>query len=131
MDGYSGATALGQAAAEGMSGLAEMGISWSEAFFGNMQGSIGETSTLAIFIGGAVLLVTRTASWRIMLGVFLGMVFTASFLQHDWVRFEPDVRDAMVLAPCAGWFCFWYGLYGDRSSFGFNDKPRKIFGTGR
>ena len=79
MDGYSGATALGQAAAEGMSGLAEMGISWSEAFLGNMQGSIGETSTLAIFIGGAVLLVTRTASWRIMLGVFLGMVFTAFF----------------------------------------------------
>ena len=79
VDGYSGATALGQAAAEGMSGLAEMGISWSEAFLGNMQGSIGETSTLAIFIGGAVLLVTRTASWRIMLGVFLGMVFTAFF----------------------------------------------------
>ena len=44
-----------------------------------MQGSIGETSTLAIFIGGTVLLVTRTASWRIMLGVFLGMVFAASF----------------------------------------------------
>ena len=32
VDGFSGATALGQAAAEGMTGLAEMGISWSQAF---------------------------------------------------------------------------------------------------
>jgi Na+-transporting NADH:ubiquinone oxidoreductase subunit B len=61
-----------------MSGLADIGISWSEAFYGNMQGSIGETSTLAIMLGGAILLITRTASWRIMLGVMLGMVATAS-----------------------------------------------------
>ncbi|WP_336118016.1 RnfABCDGE type electron transport complex subunit D, partial [Klebsiella pneumoniae] len=32
------------------------------------------TSTLAIFIGGAVLLLTRIASWRIVAGVMLGMV---------------------------------------------------------
>ena len=43
-------------------------------FLGNIQGSIGETSTLAILIGGAALLMTKIASWRIVLGVFLGMV---------------------------------------------------------
>ena len=39
-----------------------------------MPGSIGETSTLAIFIGGGVLLLTRIASWRIVAGVMLGMI---------------------------------------------------------
>ena len=45
-----------------------------DAFFGFMQGSIGETSTLAILIGGAVLLVMKIASWRIVAGVMLGMI---------------------------------------------------------
>jgi len=39
---------------------------------------VGETSTLAILIGAAVLLLTRIASWRIMAGVMLGMILTAS-----------------------------------------------------
>jgi len=37
-------------------------------------------STLAILIGGAILLVTRIASWRIIAGVFLGMVAMSSLL---------------------------------------------------
>jgi Na+-transporting NADH:ubiquinone oxidoreductase subunit B len=53
-------------------------FSWMDAFLGYIPGSIGETSTLAILIGAAVLLWTRIASWRIMLGVFLGMVATSS-----------------------------------------------------
>jgi len=39
---------------------------------------MGEVSTLMIFIGGAVLLITRIASWRIMAGVMIGMVLTSS-----------------------------------------------------
>ena len=77
VDGYSGATALGVAAASGMEGIAQIGLTWRDAFIGNMQGSIGEASTLAILVGGVFLLLTRVASWRIMLGTFLGMVVTA------------------------------------------------------
>src|SRR5690606_21170033 len=73
VDGFSGATALSVAAASGMEGLTAQ-ISWSDAFFGFMQGSIGETSTFAILLGGAVLLATKIASWRIVIGVFGGMV---------------------------------------------------------
>lgn len=47
------------------------------AFIGNVPGSIGEISTLAIALGGAVLLIQGIASWRIVLGVFLGMVATS------------------------------------------------------
>jgi len=80
VDGYSGATALGQIAAEGLPAMAAntgLELTWLNAFFGQMQGSIGETSTIAILLGGCLLLFTRIASWRIMLGVFLGMVATA------------------------------------------------------
>lgn len=73
VDGFSGATALSVAASGGMAALQGQ-LTWLDAFFGNMHGSIGEVSTLAIFIGGAILLVTRIASWRIMLGVMLGMM---------------------------------------------------------
>lgn len=74
VDGFSGATSLGIASLSGMEGISDSGMTWMKAFVGNMQGSVGETSTLAIFIGGAILLVTKIASWRIMAGVMIGMV---------------------------------------------------------
>jgi Na+-transporting NADH:ubiquinone oxidoreductase subunit B len=77
VDGFSGATPLGIAALQGMEGVNATGLSWMDAFLGKMQGSVGETSTLAIFIGGAILLITKIASWRIMAGVMLGMIATA------------------------------------------------------
>ena|SRR5690554_430873 len=73
VDGFAGATALSVASAQGMTVLSE-GLSWTDAFLGFMPGSIGETSTLAIFIGGGVLLLTRIAAWRIVAGVMLGMI---------------------------------------------------------
>jgi NADH:ubiquinone oxidoreductase, Na(+)-translocating, B subunit len=76
VDGYSGATALSIAAQDGMEAL-KGGLTWMDAFLGNMHGSIGEVSTLAIFIGGAVLLFMGIASWRIVLGVMVGMAGTA------------------------------------------------------
>ena len=77
VDGFSGATPLGIAALDGMKGVTTEGFTWMDAFLGKMQGSVGETSTLAIFIGGAILLITKTASWRIMAGGMLGMIGTA------------------------------------------------------
>ncbi|MFT7221477.1 MAG: Na+-transporting NADH:ubiquinone oxidoreductase subunit B [Candidatus Azotimanducaceae bacterium] len=74
VDGFTGATPLGIAALEGMQGVLNNGVEWKDAFLGNIQGSVGETSTLAIFFGGAMLLLTKAASWRIMSGVMLGMV---------------------------------------------------------
>lgn len=77
VDGYTGATALGIAAASGMDAVREQ-FTWWEAFIGLVPGSIGETSTLAIMIGGGILLATKIASWRIVLGVFFGMMATAT-----------------------------------------------------
>ena len=77
VDGFTGATALSVAASEGMVALQNQ-MTWLDAFFGKMQGSIGETSTLAILIGGFFLLVMRIASFRIVAGVMLGMFLTAT-----------------------------------------------------
>ena len=71
VDGYTGATMLSVAASSGVAAL-EQSASWMQAFVGTIHGSIGETSTLAILIGAALLLVMRIASWRIMGGVLLG-----------------------------------------------------------
>ncbi len=79
VDGYTGATALAVAAQEGLPALQSQ-LTWLDAFFGNMHGSIGETSTLAILLGGVVLLVTGIASWRIVFGVMAGMVVTSLLL---------------------------------------------------
>jgi Na+-transporting NADH:ubiquinone oxidoreductase subunit B len=73
IDGHTGATALSVVASDGMAALQQQ-WSWMDAFLGSIPGSIGETSTLAIFIGGALLLLTRVASWRIIAGVMIGMV---------------------------------------------------------
>lgn len=77
VDGFSGATMLSVAQQGGMEML-NNSITWMDAFFGVMQGSIGETSTLAIFIGGAILLFTGIASWRIVAGTMIGMIALSS-----------------------------------------------------
>lgn len=74
VDGFAGATALSVAAGDGIEQVMANGLTWWHAFVGVEQGSMGETSVLAIFIGGAVLLLTKIASWRIVSGVMLGMV---------------------------------------------------------
>lgn len=66
-DAATGATALEQLATKG-----EMPWSALDAFLGFIPGSFGETSTLCILIGAAILLFTGIASWKTMLSVFVG-----------------------------------------------------------
>jgi len=74
VDGFSGATALGVSAIDGMGGIVASGLTWSQAFLGQMQGSLGETSALACLLGAAFLIFARIASWRIMVAVFAGLI---------------------------------------------------------
>ncbi len=68
VDGFSGATPLGDAAA----GFADKIPGIWESFIGIIPGSVGETSALACLLGAALLLYTGIGSWRIMLSVFMG-----------------------------------------------------------
>jgi Na+-transporting NADH:ubiquinone oxidoreductase subunit B len=77
-DGFSGATALSAA----NQGLLEYTINadWWNAFWGYIPGSVGEVSTAMILLGGAYILYKGIASWRIVLGVFAGMVVMSMLL---------------------------------------------------
>lgn len=77
VDGFAGATPLGLAAAGGVEGILANNITWMDAFIGNIQGSVGEVSTIAIFIGGAALMFFKIAAWRIVAGVMVGMIATS------------------------------------------------------
>lgn len=76
VDGYTGATALSVAAQQGMDVLYTQ-MTWFDGFMGNMHGSIGEVSTLAILLGGLVLVTMGIASARIIAGVLIGTTITA------------------------------------------------------
>jgi len=77
VDGFSGATALVLASTGGSEAILAGGMTWMDAFLGNIQGSMGETSTLACLVGAFFLIVTNVASWRIMGGIMLGMIATS------------------------------------------------------
>ncbi len=66
-DGRTGATALGELADTGVTG-----VSMLDAFIGTIPGCVGETSKLCILLGAIMLIVTGTASWRTMVSVFVG-----------------------------------------------------------
>ena len=78
VDGFSGATMLSKAASGDLD-YADT-AQWLNAFMGNIQGSVGEVSTMLLLLGGAFIIYMRIASWRIVSGVFIGMVLTASLL---------------------------------------------------
>jgi Na+-transporting NADH:ubiquinone oxidoreductase subunit B len=77
VDGYSGATILGDLATAGT-----MNYSALDAFIGTIPGSIGETSAIAILLGAGLLIFTGIGSWKIMLsalagGAAMGLIFNA------------------------------------------------------
>ena len=83
VDGFSGATPLGQiAAAKGMlpdihNTLGGPLSDW-DAFLGFLPGSVGEVSTLAILIGACILIYTGIASYKIMVSGVVGVVVMAA-----------------------------------------------------
>ncbi len=68
-DAISGETVLGYLA-QGKG--SEITYSVSDMFFGFIPGSVGETSTILILLGGLFLIFTKIASWRIMVSAVLG-----------------------------------------------------------
>ncbi len=93
VDGYSGATSLGIAAAEGYESLSNYGITWTDAFLGTIQGSLGETSTLACAIGLVFLLLTKIANYRMVVGCLAGMIVFSSFL--NWIGSDTNPMFSM------------------------------------
>lgn len=74
VDGFSGATPLANAQLGGDI------PSFMDMFLGTIPGSVGETSTIAILLGAALLIYTGIGSWKIMTSVIAGALFTGLLL---------------------------------------------------
>jgi Na+-transporting NADH:ubiquinone oxidoreductase subunit B len=95
VDSYSGATVLGEVATATtqnvqLTNIVGNPIGFWDGFLGLIPGSIGETSTLAILLGAALILFTGIASWKVMLSVFTGGALMALVFNS----FGPDTAVA-------------------------------------
>jgi len=97
VDGYTGETLLAQAIENGTNfsditntAYSSIGESFMASFIGFIPGSIGETSTLAILIGAAILLWTGIASWRIIITGIIGGAVMGFIFNTVGVSFFPD-----------------------------------------
>ena len=74
VDGFTGATVLGQAALNESNFTNGIGDAYTpmDMFLGTIPGSIGETSALAVLLGAALLILTGIGSWKIILSTFVG-----------------------------------------------------------
>ena len=70
VDGHSGSTILGELAAS--ANWQSLSFNPFDMMMGNIPGSVGETSFIAIMIGAIILIATGIGSWRIILSTFVG-----------------------------------------------------------
>ena len=132
-DGFSGATPLSQWASQGGEGLINVtngqSITWMNAFLGNIPGAIGEVSALMIFIGGAIILYARIASWRIVAGVMVGMVITATLFNLAGSTTNPMFSMPWYWHLVLGGFAFGMMFMAtDPVSASFTDKGKWCYG---
>jgi len=80
-DGITGATPLTIVKLQGFSALQEkLGpLLYNKLFLGNIAGSLGETSALALLVGGIFLIAFKVIDWRIPL-VYISSVFVLSYI---------------------------------------------------
>ncbi len=127
VDGFSGATALGQMANTAANpiesltqvqyvwgaeeSITQLGNSqwdaWLGAFLGVIQGCCGETSALLCLVGAAVLIATGIGSWKIMAGVVVGVIATSGLM-----NLVGSDSNAMFAVP------FWWHLVIGGVAFG-------------
>ena len=111
VDGYSGATPLGQVATAtgaelNITGITGEPITLWDAFVGLIPGSVGEVSTLCILLGGAILLFTGIASWKVMISVFAGGFVMGSVCNMFATPLYPASMLTAVEQICYGGFAF-------------------------
>ncbi len=121
-DGNTGATALGKLAETvgvtpgtmtDITALFEPGglFSLHNCIIGNIPGSIGETSVIAILIGAFILIATGIGSWRIMTsflagGLVMGLLFQLIGLNDFMLMGDSDWYIAPIHQVVIGGFMF-------------------------
>ena len=98
----------------------------SPLFFGNVSGSLGETSALAMLAGGLWILWRRAADWRLTVGMIVG-VASMAFLQS--LTSDPSRSLGVLRHLCAGSVLFAaFFIVTDPVTSPLTRKGRWIFG---
>lgn len=113
LDAISGETILG-ALAQSYS-IESQPYSLMDIFYGFIPGSVGETSTLLILLGGLFLLFTKVASWRIMVSavigaLVMGLIFNG-VVDAGWIKSSSGFYELMSVE-------FWHHLLLGGLAFG-------------
>lgn len=93
------------------------------ALFGNVGGSIGETSALAVIAGGIYLLARHTISWRIPV-TFIGSFFVMAFINRG--AFDMAIYEVLLGSVLLGAFF----MATDYTTSPMSAKGQLIFGLG-
>ena len=96
-------------------------------FFGNIGGSLGETSAIAVLLGGIFLIVIGVVNWRIPLSMFLGIIIFGGIF---WM-INPAVYPNPLFHILAGGFLFGaFFMATDWVTSPLTAKGMWIFGLG-
>lgn len=152
VDGFSGATALGQMAnAQPQEGVVnpaidslssvsylwgQESITWMSTFLGTIQGCVGETSALLCIVGAGILIATGIGSWKIMAAVIAGVIGT-TLLMNGVTMISPEALDSN---PMLGVPFYWHLTIGglafglvfmatDPVSASMTDKGKWFYGA--
>ena len=129
VDGVSGATYLADMATGESPHMAGTMDGWTDAFFGLIPGSMGETSTLFCLFGAAILIFTQVGSWRTMLGGLLGMVSLGLLLNIVGSETNPMFGVPVHWHLVSGSFAFAIVFMAtDPVSSAFTERGKLIYG---
>lgn len=112
IDGFSGATPLGQIASStdpsviSLTDVTGHPISTWDSFLGLIPGSWGETSTLCIIIGALILILSGMASWKIILSGVAGGVVMSLIANATASPLYPATFLSPLQQLCLGGFAF-------------------------
>jgi Na+-transporting NADH:ubiquinone oxidoreductase subunit B len=128
VDGLSKATPLAQFA-DPVVTIANGTYSLWDSFIGLIPGSMGETSALACLIGAIILIVSKVGSWRIMVSILLGTVFTVLLFNVIGSSTNPMFQVPFYYHFVLGGFAFGTVFMAtDPVSAAFTDQGKWIYG---
>jgi Na+-transporting NADH:ubiquinone oxidoreductase subunit B len=129
VDGFSGATVLSQIR-QATGPIADLNLSWWQAFVGFEKGSMGETSALACLVGAVILIATGVGSWRTMAGVTLGTVGMAALFNAIGSSTNPYFAVPFWWHMVAGGWAFGMVFMAtDPVTSPFTDRGKWIYGA--
>ncbi|HFC00719.1 MAG TPA: NADH:ubiquinone reductase (Na(+)-transporting) subunit B [Phaeodactylibacter sp.] len=107
VDSFTGATPLGLAKVGGWDAITQV-YTPSQMWWGNIPGSVGETSKPLIIIGALMLIKMGVASWRTMVSMVIGCALTGMLMNYFSMGSE---NEALAYLQIPWYYHFYMGSF--------------------